>query len=272
VQLTTTTEVENFPGYPSGVTGTQMMDDLHQQATCFGTDIRDGLITKVELGDTIKRVWIDDKEIHADTVIISTGSSAKYLGLESESKYLKVGGVSACAICDGFFYSGLDVVIVGAGDSACEEALYLSNICKNVTMLVRSDDFRASKIMVDRVLRTQNITVEYNTTLDEILGSDTTVESVRLLNTKTDIIYDIKVDGVFIAIGHTPNTKIFEGQIELSSGYVVTDSISTKTNISGVFAAGDVADPIYRQAITSAGSGCKAAIDAEKYIGSLEII
>lgn len=267
-QLTTTTEVENFPGYPNGVTGITLMDDLHKQALRFGTDIRNGFVTKVQLQDTIKKVWIGDTEIHADTVIISTGSSAKYLGLESEKKYLAVGGVSACAICDGFFYQDLDVAIVGAGDSACEEALYLSKICNKVTMLVRSDAFKASKIMTDRVFNTPNIDVLINTNLQEIQGTDTLVENIVV----RDVVGNettLKVDGVFIAIGHTPNTKIFEGQVDLDHGYIKTDGISTKTNITGVFAAGDVSDPIYKQAITSAGSGCKAALDAEKYLSSL---
>lgn len=268
-QLTTTTEVENFPGYPNGVTGTELMNDLYNQALRFGTDIRNGFVTKVQLQGTVKKVWIGDTEIHADTVIISTGSSAKYLGLESEKKYLAVGGVSACAICDGFFYQDLDVAIVGAGDSACEEALYLSKICKKVTMLVRSNQFKASPIMAERVMKTDNINVVFNTTLSDIQGTDTLVENIIVTNTHTNVNSDIKVDGVFIAIGHTPNTKIFEGQVDLDHGYVKTDGVSTKTNIEGVFAAGDVSDPIYKQAITSAGSGCKAALDAEKYLSNL---
>ncbi len=267
-QLTTTTEVENFPGYPNGVTGTQLMNDLHDQAVRFGADVRTGFVTRVELEGTIKKIWIGDKEIHADAVIISTGSSAKYLGLESEKKYLAVGGVSACAICDGFFYKNLEVAIVGAGDSACEEALYLSKICNKVTMLVRGETFKASKIMTNRVFNTPNIDVLINTNLQEIQGTDTLVENIVVRHIAGDET-TLEVDGVFIAIGHTPNTKIFEGQVELNHGYIITDGVSTKTNIDGVFAAGDVTDPIYKQAITSAGSGCKAALDVEKYLSNL---
>ncbi|GGF73379.1 thioredoxin-disulfide reductase [Wenyingzhuangia marina] len=272
-QLTTTTEVDNFPGYPNGTDGTAMMEDLKNQAERFGTEVRFGMATAVDFSDEIggiHKVTIDgNKQIEAETVIITTGATAKYLGLESEER-LKGGGVSACATCDGFFYRKQDVIVVGAGDTAAEEATYLANICNKVTMLVRKDYFRASKAMEKRVNRTENIEVLYNTELDEVLG-DNVVEGVRVVNNQTQEKHEIPVTGVFIAIGHTPNTDIFKGQLEMNdAGYLITHGKSTKTNKPGVFAAGDVQDHEYRQAVTAAGTGCMAALDAERYLGSLE--
>jgi len=270
-QLTTTNEVENFPGYPEGITGTDMMADLERQAKRFGTDIRTGFIDRVDFSEDIKKAWTDrGEEINADTVIISTGASAKYLGLESEQKFLKSGGgVSACAICDGFFYRGQEVIIVGAGDSACEEAHYLSKLCSKVTMLVRSSDFRASKIMAERVKNTDNIEILYNTQTVEVLGSDV-VTGARVRNSETGAEADIPATGFFVAIGHKPNTDVFRGHIELDeTGYIALPHPgSTKTSTPGVFAAGDAADKNYRQAITAAGTGCMAALDAERYLAA----
>lgn len=271
-QLTTTNEVENFPGYPDGVTGPEMMMQLQAQAKRFGTDVRDGYATKVDLSGEIKKIWINDTiEIHAKTVIISTGATAKYLGIPSEQHYLQMGGgVSACAVCDGFFYRNQEVVIVGAGDSACEEAHYLSQLCKKVTMLVRSDKFRASKIMEDRVRAVENIEILMNTEIDEVLGDGQIVNGVRVINNKTNEKTEIPVTGVFVAIGHKPNTDIFVGQLEMDdTGYLITKGKTSHTNIPGVFACGDVQDKDYRQAITAAGSGCIAALDAERYLASL---
>ncbi len=272
-QLTTTTEVDNFPGYPEGVDGTKMMDDLKNQAERFGTEVRFGVITKVDFSDKVggvHKVIVDEtKEIEAETVIVSTGATAKYLGLESEER-LKGGGVSACATCDGFFYKGQDVIVVGAGDTAAEEATYLANITNKVTMLVRKDYMRASKAMQKRVQNTPNIEVLYNTEIDEILG-DNVVEGVRVVNNKTGDKKEIEVTGVFIAIGHKPNTEIFKGILDMDeTGYLITKGKSTKTNKPGVFAAGDVQDKEYRQAVTAAGTGCMAALDAERYIGALK--
>jgi len=272
-QLTTTTEVDNFPGYPNGTDGTAMMDDLKNQAERFGTEVRFGMATEVNFAKEeggIHKILIDGTtNIEAETVIISTGATAKYLGLESEEK-LKGGGVSACATCDGFFYKGQDVIVVGAGDTAAEEATYLSNICKKVTLLVRKDYMRASKAMQHRVEKTDNIEVLYNTEIDEILG-DTVVEGVRAINNQTNQKQDIPVTGVFIAIGHTPNTAIFKEVLDMDdAGYLITQGKSTKTNLPGVFAAGDVQDKEYRQAVTAAGTGCMAALDAERYLGSLQ--
>jgi thioredoxin reductase (NADPH) len=272
-QLTTTTEVDNFPGYPNGTDGTAMMEDLKNQAERFGTEVRFGLATEVnfskEVGGVHKVIIDGTIHIEAETVIISTGATAKYLGLESEER-LKGGGVSACATCDGFFYKGQDVVVVGAGDTAAEEATYLSNICTKVTMLVRKDRMRASKAMQHRVEKTENLEVLYNTEIDEVLGEHV-VEGVRAVNNKTNEKHDIPVTGVFIAIGHTPNTTIFNGVLDMDeAGYLITKGKSTKTNIPGVFAAGDVQDKEYRQAVTAAGTGCMAALDAERYIGALE--
>lgn len=271
-QLTTTNEVENFPGYPEGVTGPEMMMQLQAQAKRFGTDIRDGWATKADLSGDIKKVWINDTiEIHAKTVIISTGATAKYLGIPSEQHYLQMGGgVSACAVCDGFFYRNQEVVIVGAGDSACEEAHYLSHLCKKVYMLVRSDKFRASKIMEDRVKAVENIEIFMNTEIDEVLGDGQIVNGVRIVNRVSGDKKELPVTGVFVAIGHKPNTDIFAGQLNMDeTGYLITEGKTTKTNIPGVFACGDVQDKDYRQAITAAGSGCIAALDAERYLASL---
>ena len=272
-QLTTTNEVENFPGYPEGVTGPEMMVQLQEQAKRFGSDIRDGWATKVDFSGTIHKVWINDTiEIHAETVIISTGASAKYLGLESEQHYLKLGGgVSACAVCDGFFYRNQEVVIVGAGDSACEEAHYLSKLCKKVTMLVRSDKFRASKIMAERVQKTENIEILMHTETEEVLGDGQVVTGVKAKNRATGEVVEIPATGFFVAIGHKPNTDIFADYITLDeTGYVVNVPGSSKTNVPGVFVAGDAADHVYRQAITAAGTGCMAALDAERYLASKE--
>ena len=272
-QLTTTNEVENFPGYPEGVTGPEMMVQLQEQAKRFSSDIRDGWATKVDFSGDIHKVWINDTiEIHAETVIISTGASAKYLGLESEQHYLKLGGgVSACAVCDGFFYRNQEVVIVGAGDSACEEAHYLSKLCKKVTMLVRSDKFRASKIMAERVQKTENIEILMNTETEEVLGDGQVVTGVKAKNRATGEITEIPATGFFVAIGHKPNTDIFADYITLDeTGYIVNVPGSSKTNVPGVFVAGDAADHVYRQAITAAGTGCMAALDAERYLASKE--
>jgi len=271
-QLTTTTEVDNFPGYPEGIDGPTMMIQLQQQAERFGTEVRIGMATAVEFSKEIggfHKITIDQtKTIEAKTVIISTGASAKYLGLPSEER-LKGGGVSACAVCDGFFYKGQEVVIVGAGDTAAEEATYLAKICSKVTMLVRKGEMRASKAMQHRVNNTVNIEILYNTEIDEILG-DSVVEGIRVINNQTREKREIKVTGLFIAIGHSPNTKIFEGQLDMDkTGYLITKPGSTHTNIPGVFAAGDVQDSQYRQAVTAAGTGCMAALDAERYIASL---
>ena len=271
-QLTTTNEVENFPGYPTGITGPAMMIELRNQAERFETDVRSGWITKVDFSGNTHKVWVNnDKEIHCDTVIISTGASAKYLGLPSEQKYLKMGGgVSACAVCDGFFYKNQEVVIVGAGDSACEEAHYLSKICKKVTMLVRND-FRASKIMAERVKKTENIEILLRTETVEVLGNDFGVTGARVKNRDTGEEQDITATGFFVAIGHKPNTDIFKDYINLDdTGYIINDKGSTKTNIPGVFVSGDAADHTYRQAITAAGTGCMAALDAERYLAAKE--
>ena len=272
-QLTTTNEVENFPGYPEGVTGPEMMVQLQEQAKRFGSDIRDGWATKVDFSGDIHKVWINDIiEIHAETVIISTGASAKYLGLESEQHYLKLGGgVSACAVCDGFFYRNQEVVIVGAGDSACEEAHYLSKLCKKVTMLVRSDKFRASKIMAERVQKTENIEILMHTETEEVLGDGQVVTGVKVKNRATGETREIPATGFFVAIGHKPNTDIFADYITLDeTGYIVNVPGSSKTNVPGVFVAGDAADHVYRQAITAAGTGCMAALDAERYLAAKE--
>lgn len=272
-QLTTTTEVDNFPGYPEGVDGPTMMVHLQQQAERFGTQVRIGMITAVELSNEvggIHKATVDNsKQIEAETVIISTGATAKYLGLPSEQK-LRGGGVSACAVCDGFFYKGQEVAIVGGGDTAAEEATYLANICKKVTMLVRGDSMRASKAMQHRVTSTTNIDLRYNTEVDEVLG-DQVVEGLRMINNETGEKEEIEITGLFIAIGHKPNTDIFKGQIDMDDmGYIITKGKSTKTNKPGVFASGDVQDKEYRQAVTAAGTGCMAALDAERYLSSIE--
>jgi thioredoxin reductase (NADPH) len=271
-QLTTTNEVENFPGYADGVTGPEMMIQLEAQAKRFDTDVRFGWVTKVDFSGDVHKVWIEDKkEIHAETVIISTGASAKYLGLASEQKYLEAGGgVSACAVCDGFFYKGQETVIVGAGDSACEEAHYLSNICTKVTMLVRKDDFRASKIMAERVKKTANIEILYNTETDEVLGENDLVTGVRIKNNQSGETKEIPCTGFFVAIGHNPNTEIFKDYLNLDeAGYIKYEEPGTaKTNVAGVFVSGDAADKTYRQAITAAGTGCMAALEAERYLAA----
>ncbi len=272
-QLTTTNEVENFPGYPDGVTGPEMMVQLQAQAQRFGSDIRDGWATKVDFSGDIHKVWInDEKELHCETVIISTGASAKYLGLPSEQHYLKTGGgVSACAVCDGFFYRNQEVIIVGAGDSACEEAHYLSKMCKKVTMLVRSEQFRASKIMEARVRKTENIEILLNTETDEVLGDGQVVTGVRIKNRTSGETQEIPATGFFVAIGHEPNTGIFKDYLELDeTGYILATPGTSKTKVAGVFVAGDAADHVYRQAITAAGTGCMAALDAERYLAAKE--
>ncbi len=272
-QLTTTTEVDNFPGYPEGVDGPTMMVQLQQQAERFGTDVRIGMGTAVELSDEvggIHKVTIDgSKVVEAETLIISTGASAKYLGLPSEQR-LRGGGVSACAVCDGFFYKGQDVAIVGGGDTAAEEASYLANICNKVTMLIRKDHMRASKAMQHRVNSLPNIEIRYNTEVDEVLG-DQVVEGLRIFNNKTGEKEEIAITGFFVAIGHKPNTDIFKGQLDMDdTGYIITKSNSTVTNKPGVFASGDVQDKVYRQAVTAAGTGCMAALDAERYLATVE--
>jgi thioredoxin reductase (NADPH) len=271
-QLTTTNEVENFPGYPQGVSGPEMMVQLRDQALRFETDIRSGFITKVDFSGVVHKCWADDgTEIHAKTVIIATGASAKYIGLESEQKYLQTGGgVSACAVCDGFFYRGQETVIVGAGDSACEEAHYLSKLCTKVTMLVRKDEFRASKIMAERVKNTPNIEILFNTETEEVLGDGQLVTGVRVKNSVTGELKEIPCTGFFVAIGHKPNTDIFADYINLDeTGYIKYEQPgSSKTNVAGVFVAGDAADKTYRQAITAAGTGCMAALDAERFLAS----
>nr|WP_314801867.1 thioredoxin-disulfide reductase [uncultured Capnocytophaga sp.] len=271
-QLTTTNEVENFPGYPQGITGTEMMMQLEEQARRFEADIRSGWVTKVDFSSLPHKVWVGDTEIHADTVIIATGASAKYLGLPSEQHYLQVGGgVSACAVCDGFFYRNQEVAIVGAGDSACEEALYLSKICKKVTMIVRRDAFRASKIMENRVRNTENISILFNTETEEIIGDGQLVSSIKVRNNVTQEVTEFSITGFFVAIGHKPNTDIFAPYLTLDKeGYIVNIPGSSRTNVEGVFVAGDAADKHYRQAVIAAGSGAIAALDAERYLATLE--
>jgi thioredoxin reductase (NADPH) len=267
-QLTITTEVENYPGYPDGVQGPEMMVDFEKQAKRMGADIRYGLATKVDFSGGLHKVWIDEeKEIHADTVIIATGASAKWLGLESEQR-LNGFGVSACAVCDGFFFKGKEVAIVGAGDTAAEEAHYLSKLCSTVHMFIRREEMRASKIMQDRVKNTPNIKIYWNTDTDEILGQQK-VEAVRIKNNKTGEKQEIPIAGFFVAIGHQPNSDIFKGFIDMDeAGYIKTIPGSSKTNVPGIFACGDVQDKNYRQAITAAGSGCMAAIDAERFLAA----
>jgi len=266
-QLTITTEVENYPGYPDGIQGPEMMIDFEKQAKRMGADIRFGIATKVDFSGQPHKVWIDDEKlIEADAVIISTGASAKWLGLSSEER-LNGFGVSACAVCDGFFFRGKEVAIVGAGDTAAEEALYLSKLCTTVHMLVRKDAMRASKVMQDRVFKTPNIKLYFNTETEEVLG-DKTVNGVRIKNNQTGETQDIPVSGFFVAIGHQPNSDIFKGFLDMDeAGYIQTTPGTSKTNVEGVFASGDVQDKIYRQAVTAAGSGCMAALDAERYLG-----
>ena len=272
-QLTTTTDVENFPGYPDGITGPAMMEELKKQAERFGTDVRFGLVTKAELAKE-KGGWhtltVDEKtQLQARTVIISTGASAKYLGLEAEKKYAGH-GVSACAVCDGFFFKGLDVVIVGGGDTAAEEATYLAKLCKKVTMLVRRDELRASKAMQKRVFNTENIEVLWNTEAIDLEGEQA-VEHVVVKNNKTEEVSRIPAQGFFLAIGHKPNTDLFKEQLDMdSTGYLITAADSTATKLPGVFASGDAQDKVYRQAVTAAGTGCMAALEAERYLAELE--
>ena len=268
-QLTITTEVENYPGYPEGIQGPDMMINFEKQAARMGADIRYGMATKVDFSGPIHKVQIDeDKWIAAHAVIISTGASAKWLGLESEQR-LNGFGVSACAVCDGFFFKGKVVAIVGAGDTAAEEALYLSKICSHVHMVVRREEMRASKVMQERVKNTPNITIHWNAETEEILG-DKKVEGVRLINNKTNDRTEIAVSAFFVAIGHSPNSDIFKDWITMdSTGYILTTPGTSRTNVEGVFAAGDVQDKTYRQAVTAAGSGCMAALDAERYLGAL---
>jgi thioredoxin reductase (NADPH) len=265
-QLTITTEVENYPGFPEGIQGPELMIHFEKQAQRMGADLRYGLATKVDLSSQPYKVWIDDEKlIETNAIIIATGASAKWLGIESEQR-LNGYGVSACAVCDGFFFKGKDVAIVGAGDTAAEEALYLSKLCTNVHMIIRRDEMRASKIMQDRVKATPNITIHWNSETDEILG-DKNVNGVRILNNKTGEKTELAVKGFFVAIGHQPNSDIFKDWLQMDeAGYVITTPGTAKTNVEGVFAAGDVQDKIYRQAVTAAGSGCMAALDAERYL------
>ena len=270
-QLTQTTDVENFPGYPDGIMGPVMMEDFRKQAERFGTQIRFGYATSVDFSSTPHKVVIDEvRTITADTVIIATGATAKWLGLPSEQKYNGF-GVSACAVCDGFFFKGLDVAIVGAGDTAAEEATYLAKLCNKVHMLVRRDEFRASKAMKNRVLNTENIEIHYNTDTQEIVGDGLNVTGIRVLNNVTQEASTIPVAGFFVAIGHKPNTDIFKGWLDMDeTGYLITKSDSTQTNIEGVFACGDAQDHIFRQAVTAAGTGCMAALEAERYLAAKE--
>jgi thioredoxin reductase (NADPH) len=273
-QLTITNIVENYPGYPDGVKGPMMMMDLQRQAERFGTQVISGLATRVELSKEtggVHHVWIDDQHlVQTQALIIATGASAKWLRLEAERR-LESRGVSACAVCDGFFFRGQDVVVIGGGDTACEEASYLSKLCKKVYMLVRRDELRASKIMQKRVKSTPNIEILWNTEVEDILGHEE-VEGVRLKNSQTGEISELKVQGFFVAIGHKPNTDIFKGQLELDeNGYILTEKGSSRTSLPGVFACGDAQDHVYRQAITAAGTGCMAALDAERYLAALEV-
>jgi thioredoxin reductase (NADPH) len=269
-QLTTTTEVENYPGYPEGVTGPVMMEDFKKQAERFGTDVRWGMATKADFSGDVHKVWIDDKKlIEAESVIIATGATAKYLGIEDEIKYAG-GGVSACATCDGFFYRGKDVAVVGGGDTACEEALYLSGLCNKIYMIVRRDVLRASRVMADRVKKTPNIEILWKHQTKGLFGENGVVEGATLVKNKAEIDEEevkIKIDGFFLAIGHTPNSEIFKDYLDTDNvGYIKTIPGTSKTNIPGVFACGDVQDSVYRQAVTAAGTGCMAAMDAERYL------
>jgi len=272
-QLTETTEVDNFPGYPNGVTGPVLMEDLKAQAERFGTQVRLGLVTKVDLAVNPKRVWVDETiEITADTVIISTGATAKWLGLENETRLrMNAGGVSACAVCDGFFFKGQDVVIVGAGDTAAEEATYLSKLCRKVYMIIRKGEMRASKAMQHRVKSAANIEILWHSETHDILGKET-VEGVIVKNILTNELRTLNVTGFFVAIGHKPNTEIFNGQLNMDDlGYLQVKLGTSKTNIDGVFAVGDCADKTYRQAVTAAGSGCMGALDAERFLAEANI-
>lgn len=265
-QLTITTDVENYPGYPEGITGPEMMDNFRKQAERFGTDVRYELITRVDFNGSVHTVWTESgQELKAHSVIIATGASAKWLGLESEQR-LNNKGVSACAVCDGFFFRGLEVAVVGGGDTAAEEATYLSKLCPKVHLLVRRDELRASKIMQERVFKTENIIVHWNTEVTEVLGTDE-VEGIQVINNETKETTTLPVKGFFVAIGHKPNTDVFQGWIDMDkTGYIKTIPGTSRTNIAGVFASGDAQDNVYRQAVTAAGTGCMAALDAERYL------
>ncbi len=271
-QLMITTDVENYPGYPDGIMGPQMMEDFKKQAERFGTDVRYEMITATDLSGEVKVLTTESgQKIEAYTVIISTGASARWLGLESEQRLMNK-GVSACAVCDGFFFRGQEVIIVGAGDTAAEEASYLAKLCPKVHMLVRRDEMRASKIMQKRVMETENIQIHWNTETVEVLGEEE-VTGAKVRNRVTGEESEIAANGFFVAIGHTPNTGIFKGQLDMEdSGYLITKPDSTKTNIEGVFASGDAQDHVYRQAVTAAGTGCMAALDAERYLTAKELI
>ncbi len=270
-QLTTTTEVENYPGYPGGITGPDMMEDFRKQAERFGTQVRYEMVTKVDFSGPVHKAWTESgHEIHADSVIIATGASAKWLGLPSEQKLMNK-GVSACAVCDGFFFRGKSVAVVGGGDTAAEEATYLAKLCPEVHLLVRRDELRASKIMQERVFKTPNVIVHWNTEVLEVLGEND-VNGLRIINNQTNDESVLPVQGFFVAIGHKPNTDVFRGWLDMDeAGYIKTIPGTTKTNIEGVFASGDAQDKIYRQAITAAGTGCMAALDAERYLAAKEI-
>jgi thioredoxin reductase (NADPH) len=270
-QLMITNDVENYPGYPDGIMGPEMMEDFKKQAVRFGADVRYGMVTSVDFSSRPHRVEVDEEtSLEAHTIIVATGASAKWLGIESETR-LNGKGVSACAVCDGFFFRSQEVIIVGAGDTACEEATYLAKLCKKVTMLIRRDEMRASQIMQNRVKNTPNIEIRWNTETLEILG-DEGVRGARVKNLATGEISEIEATGFFVAIGHKPNTDIFKGILDMDeNGYIITDKVSTRTNAEGVFACGDAQDHIYRQAVTAAGTGCMAALDAERYLVSLEV-
>lgn len=270
-QLTTTNDVENFPGYPDGINGPQMMIDLQKQAERFGTEVRYGLVTAVDVAHYPFQVTVDENErVNAEAIIVATGATAKYLGLPSEEKYANR-GVSACAVCDGYFYRGKEVAVVGAGDSAAEESTYLSKLCTKVHVIVRRSEMRASRIMQQRVLNTPNIQVHWNSETDEILGDEQGVTGVRIRNSKTGATSELAIQGFFLAIGHKPNTDLFKGKLNMDdAGYLIVQPGSTKTNVAGIFAVGDVADKVYRQAITAAGSGCMGALDAEKFLAAKE--
>ncbi len=272
-QLMITTDVENYPGYPDGIMGPQMMEDFKNQAVRFGTEVRMELIAKVDFSGPVHKVWTESgEEIQAHSVIISTGASAKWLGLESEQTFMNK-GVSACAVCDGFFFRNQEVAIVGAGDTAAEEATYLSKLCKTVHMLIRRDEMRASKIMQERVKNAENIKIYWNTETEEILGDDNGVTGMRIKNNVSGEVSEVPVTGFFVAIGHKPNTDIFKDWLDMEdSGYLITKPDSAKTNVDGVFASGDAQDHVYRQAVTAAGTGCMAALDAERYLSAKGII
>ena len=271
-QLTTTNDVENFPGYPQGINGPQMMVDLQTQAERFGTKVNFGLVTAVDFSSWPYKISVDEKNIiGAESVIVATGATAKYLGIPSEERYANR-GVSACAVCDGFFYRGKEVAVVGAGDSAAEEATYLANLCTKVHLIVRRGEMRASKIMQQRVANTHNIEIHWHSETDEILGDDNGVNGVRIINNQTKEKKVLSIEGFFLAIGHKPNTEIFKGKLNMDeAGYIKVIPGSTKTNVEGVFAVGDVADKVYRQAITAAGTGCMGALDAEKFLVAKEM-